>query len=716
MMTKTEPAPDLAASKDEAPGDPRPSCVLKNGDMFMVADAIGNVSDPSEGLFFNDTRMLSHFRLCVGGRALSLLGAAVGQDDVTFQSNLTNKPLPPIGGAPTPEGIIHIERTRMLWQARLYERIRITNYGRKANRLALRLDLDADFRDMFEVRGIARRARGTMEAPVITSHGVVFRYLGLDAITRSSVISLSTEPTKIEATGMTIDIALTSGEMRDLYLEVGIEAAALPSEERFRTATTLAQAQVRERRAAGATVETNGRLFNEWLGKSRADIALLTTELETGPYPYAGIPWFSTAFGRDAIVTSLQMLWLDPSLARGVLRFLAAHQATETSEFYDSAPGKIMHEMRKGEMVRLGELPFSRYYGGVDTTPLFVLLAGAYAERTGDLALIDSLWPNLLAAVQWIEGATNADGFLDYARGAATGLANQGWKDSEDSVFDAAGDDVPGPIALCEVQGYVFAAFGAMADLAARLGSPGERATWHAKAERLRRAVEDRFWLEDLGTYAEALDGKGRPCRICTSNPGHLLFCRLPSAERAMRVSRMLTGPRFNSGWGVRTLAEGESRYNPMSYHNGSTWPHDTALCAAGIANYGGRASVVGLLSNSFEAAVKYEMRLPELMCGFERREGEPPIGYPVACSPQAWASGAVFMMLQAVLGLTIDAWRGVIHINRPSLPHGIDRLTLRRIAVGERMIDLTFQRSGERVAVYPQGAGPDPIPVLIYG
>ena len=714
MMSQTE-SPGGGEAADIA-SDPR-QYVLKHGDMFLVCDAIGNVWGPSEGLFYDDTRLLSRFRLLVGGRALSLLGAAVGQDDVTFQSNLTNKPLPPIGGtAKTPEGIIHIERTRILWQVRLYERIRVSNYGRQAATLTLRLDLGADFRDMFEVRGIERKARGTMQDPVITSHAVAFGYVGLDDILRRTVIGLSAKPSRIEATGIDVDLALASGETLDFFLEVGVDDAPPPSSQRFKDATAHARAQARDLRDTGAAVETNGRLFSEWLGKSRADIALLTTELDTGPYPYAGIPWFSTAFGRDAIVTSLQMLWLDPSLARGVLKFLAANQATETSTFFDSAPGKIMHEMRKGEMVRLGELPFSRYYGGVDTTPLFVLLAGAYSERTGDLALIETLWPNLLAAMGWIGRAMEADGFLAYARGAATGLANQGWKDSEDSVFDAAGDDVPGPIALCEVQGYVFAAFNAMADLSGRLGSPDESAGWHGKAERLRRAVEDSFWLEDLGTYAEALDGRGRACRIATSNPGHLLYCRLPTPDRAARVTRLLSGPRFNSGWGVRTLAAGESRYNPMSYHNGSTWPHDTAICAAGMANYGERDRVVDLLGNSFEAAVKYEMRLPELMCGFERREGEPPIGYPVACRPQAWASGAAFMMLQAVLGLTIDAWRGVIHINHPSLPHGIDRLVLRKLAVGERTIDLTFQKAGARIAVYPEGGGLDPIPVLIYG
>ncbi len=714
MMSGAATPPD-ADEGPQAAADGR-QYVLKHGDMFMVADAIGNVSGPSEGLFYNDTRMLSTFELCVGGRALSLLGAAVGQDNVTFQANLTNKPLPPIGGTATPEGIIHVERTRILWQVRLYERIRVTNYGRGDSAIDLRLALGADFRDMFEVRGIQRRARGKSSAACLSAHAVEFHYVGLDDIARASVIALSIDPTLIDASGMTIDVALAPGQTVDFYVEVGVEHAARPCEDRFRNAMASARAQERGLRETGTAIETNGRLFSEWLGKSRADVALLTTELDTGPYPYAGIPWFSTAFGRDAIITSLQMLWLDPSLARGVLRFLAANQATETSKFHDSAPGKIMHEMRKGEMVHLGELPFARYYGGVDTTPLFVVLAGAYAERTGDLALIDALWPNLLAAMAWVEGASNADGFLAYARGASTGLANQGWKDSEDSVFDAAGDDVVGPIALCEVQGYAFAAHKALADLAARRGAADAGADWAAKAERLRLAVEAKFWLDDLGTYAEALDGEGRPCAIRTSNPGHLLYCRLPSAARAAGVARMLNGASFNSGWGIRTLAAGESRYNPMSYHNGSIWPHDTAICAAGMANYGERTNVVRLLNNSFEAAVKYEMRLPELMCGFERREGEPPIGYPVACRPQAWASGSAFMMLQAVLGLTIDAWRGVIHIDRPSLPLGIDRLTLRHIAVGERTIDLTFQKADDRTAVYPQGAGPDPIPVLIYG
>ena len=464
-------------------------------------------------------------------------------------------------------------------------------------------------------------------------------------------------------------------------------------------------------------MRTSGRLFNEWINRSRADLALLTTELPTGPYPYAGIPWFSTPFGRDAIVTALQMLWLDPSLAHGVLTFLAQNQAKETSPFQDAAPGKIMHETRKGEMAALRELPFGKYYGGVDTTPLFVMLAGAYATRTGDLSLIDELWPSLRAAMSWIEGDgdSNKDGFVDYARGAESGLANQGWKDSHDSAFHADGTEARGPIALVEVQGYAYAALRAMADLAERRGEVDDAAAWRARGETLRAAVEDRFWLEDLGYYALALDGGGRPCSVRGSNVGHLLFAGLPTSERAERVIAQLIAPPFNSGWGIRTLASGEVRFNPMSYHNGSIWPHDTALCTAGLARYGERGGVVRLMSGIFEAAVKFEMRLPELFCGFSRTAGEAPVAYPVACLPQAWSSGAVFMMLQACLGLSVDAWRGEIHVDRPRLPIGIDQLTVRRLTVGNAAVDLTFQRIGERVVAFPEGRDPSPVPVFLH-
>jgi glycogen debranching enzyme len=415
-------------------------------------------------------------------------------------------------------------------------------------------------------------------------------------------------------------------------------------------------------------------------------------------------------------VTALQLLWLDSSLARGVLQFLAENQARETSAFDDAAPGKILHETRKGELAAVGEVPFRRYYGGVDTTALFVLLAGAYARRTGDLGFVDRLWPALEAAMQWIDGPgdSNRDGFVDYARANSSGLVNQGWKDSVDSIFHANGTMAEPPIALVEVQGYVYAARQAMAWLAERRGDAERALAWRRQAKQLRAAVEKRFWLPELGFYAIAIDGSGQPCRVRASNPGHLLYTGLPSPQRAARVIEQLLSATFHNGWGLRTLARDQPRFNPMSYHNGSVWPHDTALCAAGIAAYGNRLAAAQLTSELFAAAVHFGMRLPELYCGFVRTAGEPPVGYPVACLPQAWSSGAAFMMLQACLGITVDGLARVLRIDRPEMPREINHLTVRELTIGSHCVDIAFERRGDRVMAAPAGAVPSSVEILV--
>jgi glycogen debranching enzyme len=466
---------------------------------------------------------------------------------------------------------------------------------------------------------------------------------------------------------------------------------------------------MRARRRRGFRLRSGGRLFNAWIDKSRSDLALLTTPMQTGPYPYAGIPWFSTAFGRDGIITAWQVLWLEPAMARGVLTYLAANQATEVSAFRDSEPGKIMHETRRGEMAALGEVPFGRYYGGVDTTPLFVALAAAYVNRTGDMEQVEQWWPALQAAAAWIERAADRHplGFVAYARGADSGLSNQGWKDSHDSVFHADGRFPDGPIALVEVQGYVYAAYRAMAMLTQRRGDAEAAAHWNRRAEAICAAVEEHFWMEEEGFYGIALDGHGELCRVRASNPGHLLFVGLPQPERARRVIDQMLGGGFFTGWGIRTLATGEPRFNPMSYHNGSVWPHDTALTTLGLARYGERDGAARLTSALFETAVQFEMRLPELFCGFPRNAGEPPVAYPVACLPQAWAAGSVFMMLQACLGLAVRGEIGEVEVRNPILPIGIDHILIERLKVGEETIDLTFERQANRIAVHSNSRGP---------
>ena len=684
--------------------------VLKEGDTFVVADASGDVTGEGDGLFHNDTRLLSTFRLLLNGQHPALLSSAVSQDNAFFTANLTNRPLPPLGESSMPEGVIHVERRRFLWSGRLHERVRLTNYSDIHTRLPVQLLFGADFRDMFEVRGQSRSRRGEMQASQCGTDCVALRYHGLDQVLREVALSFSEQPQRLTAQHAEFEVVLPGRESWTLYVEVG-DASTQPSRERWRGAAARTRWSLRAHRRRGARVRASGRLLQAWIDKSEADLALLTTELPTGPYPYAGIPWFSTPFGRDALITSLQTLWIDPALARGVLAFLAAHQASEISTFRDAEPGKIMHETRKGEMAAVNELPFGKYYGGVDTTPLFVMLAAAYARRTGDLAFIDGIWKELVASIAWIEdNVARHGGLLSYARGEATGLANQGWKDSHDSVFHADGSSPRGPIALIEVQGYAYAALHGMALLARRRGDTEAATHWDGAARRIARKVEDEFWMEELQFYALALDGDGRACRVRSSNAGHLLYTGLPRPQRGRAVARQLLSAAFASGWGIRTLPTGTSRFNPMSYHNGSVWPHDVALCAAGVARYGEREGALKLLDQLFEAATFFGMRLPELFCGFERALGEAPVAYPVACLPQAWAAGAVFMLLQVGLGVQIDAMTPCVSIDRPLLPTGIASLQICGIALPQGRLDLGFRRVGSRVLAFADRGPPETV------
>jgi len=681
-----------------------PRYTLKDANTFLLADALGDIQGAADGLFSNDTRVLSRFELAVANHSPSLLGGAISQDSTLFTAHLTNRPLPALGERSIPHGVIHIERSRVLWASQMYERLRLTNFSDHAAQIPLKLAFEADFADVFEVQGHRRAQRGSHLDACVGADRVRLSYRGRDSIVRATEIRFSQRPTSISSGTATFLLELRSRERAELFIEIGADRSETPSSERYEEARQGSSASMHARVHQGAKVGTSMRLFNQWVDKSRSDLALLTTPLPTGLYPYAGIPWFATTFGRDAIITSLQMLWINPRLAAGVLRFLASTQAQDESAFRDSQPGKIMHEMRHGEMAALREVPFGQYYGGVDTTPLYVMLAGAYERNTGNRALVDEIWNSLLAATSWIERRLDhsATGFLDYARAEESGLVNQAWKDSHDSIFHADGRLPRGPIAVVEVQAYAYAALIAMAELAARRDDGKRSQVWLARAERLRAAIEQQFWIPDMNFYALAIDGDGEPCRVRASNAGHLLFCGVPSDERAAAVTEELLSNRFASGWGIRTLAEGEARYNPMSYHNGSVWPHDTSMCAAGISRYGGGPHMLKILSDIFEAANHFAMRLPELFCGFRRVPGHGPVPYPVACLPQAWSAGSVFMLLQSILGIRIDGWRREIHIERPLLPHGIESLILRDLPVNDVSVDLEFHRIGAEVVVVP--------------
>jgi len=702
--------------------------VLKSGDTFIVNDLYGDIGGSagvdSDGLFVNDTRVLSLLRLTFGGRAPLLLSGSVSSDNTAFTAHLTNHLLPQPDGIPVPEGVIHLQRQRVINGTVLHEAIALTNYGEREVVVPISIAFAGDFRDMFEVRGTKRSKHGDVQAPQIDGNGVTLRYVGLDHIQREVRMCFEPAPQQLLADRADFMVQLPAAACVSIHLSVstaadaqadrtaaqsqagadtpqsGSPAARDTGRGALRASLLQAHRVMRDRRRSAARVRSNNPLFNAWLDRSIADLGLLTTDLATGPYPYAGIPWFSTPFGRDAVITSLQTLWLQPALARGVLRFLAAHQADEDSAFRDAAVGKIMHETRKSEMARTGEVPYALYYGGVDTTPLFIVLAGSYAARTGDMGLINELWPALERAAHWVAGVCdrNRHGLLDYQRGAQSGLSNQGWKDSHDSVFHADGRFPDGPIALVEVQAYARAAFDTMAHYAALRGMPDAASRYAIRAATLRERVEALFWMPEENFYGIALDGQGELCRVMASNAGHLLAFGLPSRERGRAVARHLESTLFHTGWGVRTLAAGQPRFNPMAYHNGSVWPHDTALCARGLARYGDKSGAVRLLEALFEAAVNFDMRLPELFCGFTRRRGEPPTAYPVACLPQAWAAGSPFMVLEACLGITIHAATHEIHIDRPDLPNGIDWLEISNLAVGDRTAAIRFQRVSGQV------------------
>jgi glycogen debranching enzyme len=397
------------------------------------------------------------------------------------------------------------------------------------------------------------------------------------------------------------------------------------------------------------------------------------------------------------------MLWVDPSIARGVLLYLAATQATEIDVTRDAQPGKILHERRQCETARTGEVPFASYYGTVDATPLFVVLAGRYFARTRDEETIKRIWPNILAAMAWCDtyGDRDGDGFVEYFRETPNGLANQGWKDSFDSIFHRDGTLAEGPIALVEVQAYVYEARLQSATLAEHLGHDALAAAWRLKAAALMENLNSAFWSEELGSYAIALDGEKRPCLVHSSNAGHVLMTDMASTERAHRVANVLLSPQLFCGWGVRTVAEDAARYNPMSYHNGSVWPHDNALIGLGLARSGHKAHLIKIFEGLYSAqSYQADRRLPELFCGFQRRRGRAPVSYPVSCSPQAWASATPFGLLGASLGLEIDCAGKVVQFKDPVLPGFLDGVTLRKIRIGTASIDVRLLRRDGQIAL----------------
>ena len=681
--------------------------ILKYGGTLAVLNRFGDIEAAGfnqMGIFHKETRHLSRCALQLNGTQPLLLNSILQRDNAVLSVDLSNSDIPLKFGGTLPRESLHLFRSKFVFEDTCYDEMRITNHGTDTVQIRLAILFDADFADVFEIRGTKRRHHGQRLDDQLKPDSVVLSYMGLDNILRRTRLQFTPPPRSL--TGRLARYELTLEPRQETFLLLRVSCQQQEDSSRF---ASYQDAHTRllnelESRHNQCRIRSSALGYDSWFSRSRDDLQLLTIGNPEGPVPYAGVPWFNTVFGRDSIITSLETLWMTPEVAKAVLQHLAASQATHEDAERDSQPGKILHEMRCGEMANTHEVPFGCYYGSVDSTPLFVLLAGAYLERTGDFDFVRSIWPNIDAALEWIDryGDADADGFVEYSRHSKDGLVQQGWKDSHDSIFHANGEVAKPPIALCEVQAYTYAGKRLAASIARELGQHTRARILEEAAEKLRVRFEAEFWDDQLGTYAIALDGDKRRCRISSSNAGQTLFCGIASAERAKRVrDELLTGKMF-SGWGVRTVSSAEPRYNPMSYHNGSVWPHDNALIGLGLASYGYQPDAAQLLRSMKEVSDFIELRrLPELFCGFHKRDdASGPTMYPVACSPQAWSAGAAFLLVRAALGIEVRGKNQQIHFINPHLPEGLDEIVIENLRVGDAGADIVARRSDRGIVV----------------
>lgn len=678
--------------------------VLNHSNTFGVFNARGDIVNTREkglqGVYHKGTRFVNQLAFKLNGFDAILLGSTIKEKNEILSVDLTNPKYKTSGGQIVPQGHIHIMRNKFIRDGGCYEEVDIFNYHTESCQLEIGISLESDFKDIFELRGTARSKKGEF---VPDGNGET-TYVGLDNISRWIEIETFPRSTALNGRHIAYHMTLAPGDTFHFHYALKFHVEHESSPNSFEGAKLKLKDDLAYHKELMAAVRTSNEQFTHWINRSRTDLISLLAQTDLGySYPYAGVPWYNTAFGRDGILTAYQTLWLAPSIARQVLLFLAENQASEENPAKDAEPGKILHEMRDGEMAKTGEIPFDKYYGTIDATPLFVMLAGAYFQRTGDLKTIEKIWPNIESALAWIDtyGDLDKDGFVEYIHKSHNGLTNQGWKDSGDSVSDENGRLANPPIALCEVQAYVYNAKIKASKMARALGRENYRELKDA-AEKLKAKFNEKFWDEKLQSYVLALDGDKKPCRVKSSNAGQCLFTGIVDTSKAPKLARTLLSKEMFSGWGVRTLAEDAPLYNPMSYHNGSVWPHDVALIAEGLSKYGLHDEVLRLMTGLFDASLFIDFqRLPELFCGFHRRPGEGPTDYPVACSPQAWSVAAVFMLLKACLSIEIDATKKTIYFNDPKLPNYLDYVEINDLPVGKKNdISIKIYRYANEVGI----------------
>jgi glycogen debranching enzyme len=673
--------------------------VLRQDDCFGLFNEIGDIDAETRseaGLYRGGVRHLSRLTLTIAGMRPLLLAATPRDDNVLLTMNLTNSDVRGEGGRVVlPRGTLHITRSRYIWAGVCYEMIRVRNFALSTVSAELVIRFGSDFENIVDVRAQRRVDAARSRFERVERDCVTQGCLGADEIVRETVVDCHTAPEAISADSLRYRLQIGSRGEKTISVAIGCRSANHPIEiTTFTRSLAAAEELARMGGRPPCQVQSTDGPFNGWVRRASADIGMMLTATKQGRIPAAGLPWLDAVFGRDAIITALETLWLWPEIARSVLLHLAATQCADSSAGNGAEVGKILNESRGGG--------FSPDYHGVDTTPLFVMLAGAYYTRTADLELMVALWPAITAALRWIDvyGDVDGDGFVE-ARPRGAGPAHHGWKSSPDAIFHSDGRLATGPLALCEVQGYVYGARLGAARIARSLGEAPRAIALVEAAQALQARFNTAFWCADVETYAIALDGDKQPCRVRTSNPGHCLFAGIAHAERARQIIAGLGDEHFFSGWGVRSVAESELRYNPMSYHNGSVWPHDNALIAAGAARYEDKTFALRILNAQFEASRHFDLlRLPELFCGFRRKGREAPLQFPVACSPQAASAGATFLLLQSVLGISIDALDRQIVLSHPVVPDGFDEIRVKNLEVQDASVDFTVRRHGGSVSV----------------
>lgn len=700
---------------------------IKHNHLYLVDDFQGNMPNGDTsglGLYHLDTRFLSCFEIRLhGSEPIPLLSST----EMGFMSTIvfTNGPLETVNdqGAPVlvPPESIQLKRETVLY-GHQFERYCLVSYFNEPVVIELRFGFNVDFRDMFDIRGILPMPSLPLREPILDTSGrnPVLIFSTTDRSGRflqTGIRFVDLAPQWVE--DQAVPTVMYKTLLKPRYpFNFNYEIQTIVNDKKMNAGSietsvsnmdeALMQLNFRSRRITEdvTTFISDNEDFNEMLSRNHKDMQMLMTHTDEGSYVAAGIPWYVALFGRDSLISSRFSLIYNSRIAKESLKILAKYQGQVINPVRDEEPGKILHELRVGELARLGSIPHTPYYGSVDSTPLFIITLYEYFKWTHDLELLCELWPNALRAMSWIDDnlSKNADGFSTYREHAPGGILQQGWKDSHDSVMDEFGVIGKPPIALAEVQGYVYLAKIHLARLALFMEEHEMAQRLKQQAQAFKTSFNQKFWMPDLEYCALALNDESEPFRVIASNPGHCLETGLFSENHAQKVmNRLMSADMFN-GWGIRTLSANTAAYNPMSYHNGTIWPHDNALIARGFAVMHRPDLVEKIFSGLFEAArhIQYR-RLPELFCGFRKedgKEGDPPVRYAVSCTPQAWSASSMFFIIQSLLNMRPDATRKQLFIRSPRLPNYMSFLQVNNLRVGEALVDLEFRRVGDSVTV----------------